>query len=257
MEIDPAAVARWASSLAEADGRARIEERVANQWAQRDPEAAVAWLGGISDPGVRSMALASAVEAFAYIDPKKGPELALAEGEADPQRLHTAIGSLVKQWSESNLEEAISQADQLKSGEIQTSFVSHLLENVSNKDPREAAEILTRFGDVPLHLDTVGNVVMNWARQDPASTADWVSDFADSDLREVAVRNVVQEWATHSPERAGDWLAQMPAEAWRDRLLMDFVTQVSDRQSELAAKLVGRIQDPVLRRQAAATLSER
>ena len=257
MEVDPAAAARWASSLADADGRARIEERIASQWAQRDPEAAVAWLGRISDPEVKSRALASAVEALAYTDPRKGLELALAEGGADPQRLHTAIGSLVKQWSESNLEEAIAQADQLKSVELQTSFVSHLLENVSNDDPRQAAEILTRFGNVPLHLDAVGNVVMNWARQDPASTADWVRGFADPELREVGIRNVVQEWATQSPEQAGDWLARMPADGWRDQLMADFVAQIAHDQKDLAVKFVEQIHDPALRNQVAGSLSKR
>ncbi len=255
MEADPAAAARWASSLADADGRARIEERIASQWAQRDPEAAIAWLGRIADPEVKSRALASAVEALAYTDPKRGLELALAEGAADPQRLHTVIGSLVKQWSASNLEEAIAQADQLKSVELQTSFVSHLLENVSNEDPREAAEILARFGNVPLHLDTVGNVVMNWARQDPASTAEWARGFADPELREVAVRNVVQEWATQSPEQAGDWLAGMPRESWRDQLMADFVVQIARDQSDLAAKFVQQIHDSTLRDQVAASLS--
>ena len=235
----------------------RIEERIANQWAQRDPEAAIAWLGKITDPEVKSRALASAVEALAYTDPKRGLDLALAEGGADPQKLHTAIGSLVKQWSESNLEEAIAQADQLKSVELQTSFVSHLLENVSNEDPRGAAEILTRFGNVPLHLDTVGNVVMNWARQDPASTAEWVRGFPAPELREVAVRNVVQEWATQSPEQAGEWLARMPRESWRDQLVADFVTSIARDRNELALKYLQHIRDPALRDQVAGSLPGR
>jgi hypothetical protein len=257
METDPAAAASWASSLADADGRARIEERIANQWAQRDPEAALAWLGKISDPEVKSRALASAVEALAYTDPKRGLELALAEGATDPQRLHTAIGGLVKQWSECNLGEAIAQADQLKSVELQTSFVSHLLESVSGRDPREAAELLTRFGNVPLHLDTVGNVVMNWARQDPASTADWVHGFTDPDLRQVAVRNVVHEWAAQSPEQAGDWLARMPRESWRDQLMADFVSGIARDQGDLALKFVLQIQDTALRDRVAASLPKK
>ncbi len=254
METDPAAAARWATTLGDADGRARIEERIANQWAQRDPDAAIAWLGRISDPAVKSMALASAVEALAYTDPQKGLQLALSQGDIDPQRLHTAMGSLVKQWSASDLDGAIAQANQLKSPELQTSFVSHLLENVSNENPHQAAELLTRFGHVPLHLDTVGNVVMNWARQDPASTANWVNAFADPELREVAVRNVVQEWANQSPEQAGDWLAGIPREPWRDHLVADFVHQIARDQGELAGKYLQHIHDPELRKQAAGSL---
>ena len=249
-ELDPAAAARWATSLANDEGRAHIEERIANQWAQRDPDAAISWMKQITDPDVRYRVLASTVEALAYTDPQKGLSLALSEGSADPQRLHIALGALVKQWSESHVDEAITQARQLPSSELQSSFVGHLLEQISNGNPRHAAEVLSQFGDVPLDLNIVGSVVSSWARQDPGAAASWVTSFEDKDLRETAIRGVVQEWASQAPREAGEWLALQPDQGWNDQLMADFVTQIGREQSALARKYAERIQDPLLRSQA-------
>lgn len=249
-ELDPAAAARWAISLGNDEGRAQVEERIVNKWAQRDPDAAISWMKQIKDPDVRYRVLASTVEALAYTDPQKGLGLALAEGGTDPAQLHVALGSLVKQWSESHLEEAIAQARQLPSSEIQSSFVGHLLEQISNNNPRHAAEVLSQFGHVPLDLNIVGSVVSNWARQDPGAAAGWVAGFRDKDLRETAVRGVVQEWASQAPGEAGEWLARQPDQGWNDQLMADFVTQIGREQSALARKYAGRIQDPRLRSQA-------
>lgn len=255
-ELDPAAAARWATSLGNDEGRAQIEERIVNQWAQRDPDAAISWMKQVKDPEVRFHVLASTVEALAYTDPKKGLSLALSEGSGDPERLHTALGSIVKQWSESHLEEAIAQVRQLPSSEIQSSYVGHLLEQISNGNPRHAAEVLSQFGDVPLDLNIVGNVVSNWARQDPGAAAGWVNSFRDKDIRETAIRGVVQEWASQSPREAGEWLARQPDQGWNDQLMADFVTQIGREQSSLARKYAERIQDPNLRSQALQTLPQ-
>jgi|GEM_PF-5008739 len=94
---DPAAAARWASSISSPEAQQTAYSSVAINWGQRDPAAATQWLGSLPAGASRD----TAVQSFANSVVQKDPEGAMAWVMTinTPERREGAIMNTLSSWA--------------------------------------------------------------------------------------------------------------------------------------------------------------
>ncbi len=66
---DPHAAIQFAEQMTPGDAQENVLRSVACDWVEKDPNAALEWVAGVQNPALRDQLVASAVQAYALVDP--------------------------------------------------------------------------------------------------------------------------------------------------------------------------------------------
>ena len=101
-------------------------QSVACNWVETDPNAALSWAAGVSDPALRDKVVASAVQAYALVDPAQAATWVVSEVKSD-QAINDAAVNITESWAARDPAAAAKWVALFPAGDTRTSAVNTLL----------------------------------------------------------------------------------------------------------------------------------
>jgi len=207
---------------------------IAGAWFQQDPGAALTFISGIADAGLKA-------ETYAGIFSNRNGM------HVDPEVQASLLGK-------------IPESDRA------AVFATYLLKyghpsSESNREISAAPEIHPELlapllGDLPPSpsLDQAVEVAaVKWGERDPAAALTWATKLNDPAARKSATAGALEGWSYHDPYAAGEWLAEQPEGPVRDAAAVPLVGHLARSRADVAWEWAGSIGDAGLRLDARAT----
>jgi hypothetical protein len=244
---------------------------VAQEYAQQDAQAAVAWAQKLSDPQSRKQALLGAVAGWAMKQPTEAAAFvsALPSGEGKSQ----AVGQVAQWWARADPEAALKWLGQVPNVTAQQEALKRVLDSEAIQFAGQAAEVIASLPASPAKLELFGKLAENWARFNSEGALAWARDLNDAKGREAALKALVgpwaetdakgaaeyarelpdgnlrsrlldaslQPWLASDPKEAADFVLGLPADAGRQRLLESMATRLASQDPQAAADFATRL----------------
>lgn len=144
---------------------------IGHLWAQKDPEAALAW---VENTGVVT--------------------------EGDRNKINTAI---LQAWAMSDPEEFVKKAESNRKLISNGAVVETLYQSYRKLSIHDAADwlVVNNFATT----ERISGLVSNWIRSSPVDASNWISQLDNGEVRNVAVTALVSEMKEYDPEMAAKW----------------------------------------------------
>jgi hypothetical protein len=190
---------------------------IASEWARQDPDAALAWVGGLSSE--KNQATTAVVGEVAKTDPKKATEMLAGLSGED---LGDAYRSVASQYGASNFSEAQAWIRTLPMDD-QASALASAIGGLSNKDPEAAARQvdLMEAGDARDRI--VSDVVEDLARLSPQSAADFLKKQDSARAQRDGMRELMPAWVAQDATAALNFANSYEPGDVRDSALQSYV----------------------------------
>ncbi len=205
-EQDPATVAALITSDNVPGGFETLDDVLA-AWLANDPVRARAWVGGITHPRLRDLALQALVAVLARDNPSAALETALAASTEPGGRnsLTTAVRAAVL------------------------------------RDPSSASTILDRIASAEAHGWAAVQIVDVLAASDPKLAGEFTLTLPSGPGRAHALATAIRAMAT-DPDDAYRWVStSLPAGAERDRAIAGLVGQIAEAAPQDALRFLDRL----------------
>lgn len=189
---------QFATSASMVDRQSYLLDSAYYQWAQHEPDRALAQLANIADPKIRASALKGIVEGCSTANPEKLADYAqrLPEGEDRSQ----VLGIALPQWVGKNPEAAlqwINRSDphpDYDKGVAALALLPSLLEN----RPEVAMELTDSICDTARRTLTKSNAFYQWARNDPAAARKYAEATQNPEYRETLLADLATAIASQA-----------------------------------------------------------
>jgi hypothetical protein len=201
--------------------------------ARRDTTQAVAKLDGLTGPQL-AIAVSVIGEEWASRDPVAALAW-LAEKPADDRtnphrRSFGSSDSLLctfGDWMSADRAAARAWADALPPGETRDKVQIQMARVLGYRgEAAEATQVLSRLGRAA-DPKALSDIAGTWARSDPQAAADWAIAQPAGPMQSRALASVVGTWANDDPVATKNWLAQFPPGETRDRSVAAFLNRNS------------------------------
>ncbi|MDB6027732.1 MAG: hypothetical protein JWM68_3955 [Verrucomicrobiales bacterium] len=177
-------------------------EKVAAQWVQMDPDAALAWVKSLTAGEVKIRALSAVSQKLAQANPQVSAELASSLPAGLGIRFLSEIASA---WAERDLPATIAWARQLTDNDRRNAFQSIAQQWVA-QDPEAAASYMLKSQN-----DSFYTVGREWGKNDPQAAMNWAKQQTDDKARDSIYKAIISGWAVNSPSDAASYVASLPA----------------------------------------------
>ena len=149
---------------------------LASKWGESDPNAAIAWAGGLSDESAKRAAVVGVLNGWAHVAP----------------------------------EQAASYAANLPAGDLQDSGVIKVVKEWSFRDPRGAANWVSTFPEGKLRDKAVEPIIFWGQGQCPAAIADMLDTIGNSELTKQHAETLASSWLARDAAAARAWITASP-----------------------------------------------
>ena len=258
----------------------RVRGRIVDQWSGDDPDAALAW---ILERGGRSKGyyIQSPMIEFA----RRSPDDAITRLAAIPESLRgSATGAVLRTLAYRDLDHALEWFAALDidvkaphtwalrrlliersaegalgwamsvDGRIRTREVQSVLDDIHDVDRLEALRLLKTIDDPALQTAAATSLVWNEVLHDAEQALAWAENFEPASSRSELVVDVFRAWSRRDPTSAYRALSTRRAGPGRDRSAATMVSDVVERDAQLAERLFDLISSSEQQAKAAASL---
>ncbi len=189
VEADPQAAARFAETSDIAGDHAWILHRVAQLWAERDTQAALAWAGSLPEPGEKDAMLTDVCLQLSATDPAEAVRT-LAQ-QIPGENPHGGLEVLAQRWAEHDFTAARDWALSRPDGWRRDRLIARLAQSQAQQAPRDAAALVAdEITEGATQTEAVLAVLHQWAIQDAAAATEWIELFPDSGVRTRAFAEI-------------------------------------------------------------------
>lgn len=164
--------AAWSESLPDGPLKGRAMQRIANEYAEADPEAAAAW----------------------------------AEGMAHQDFAAQAVEEVSDKWAAKNPVEAVTWLESLPEGTGQKAGLNSVFGDWEDRDPAAATEYLASMPMSSQRDAAISGFSRGYAWQDPEVAIAWALDISDPQLRQESLTRAGQVFLRKDAESARAWL---------------------------------------------------
>lgn len=204
---DPQAALAWIQSNSRAEELAQLESIAYSAWMTIDPDAAMTEIQRLPDSSEKDFLRAQYAGALAGKDPAKAFQLAVDAAQGDLQSLQASLNEVVWQWAESDL-----------------AGLQQRIEGES--DPTLHA----------LFLDIAGpTIASSIAYEDPVAAMSWIETLPANQQSYIKPQ-IFQDWVSMDIDAAIGWLQQQPMPA-NAQLGAAAIWQLPETHLELALSL--------------------
>lgn len=240
-------------------------QMVIAQWAQTDPQAALEAAQSIPEAGVRSNAIANAIQTWAGNNPEAalGFAITLADSQARANALLTfthnqflrpekllpvilehfppgdnyamAVSSLFSRWAAEDPRAAAAALSALPPGRALTNSASEIASAwmASARNPSEVLRWLETLPPGQTRSAAISNAFRAWAEQDPAAAARGLAALTVG--RGEAQAAIASSWARSDPQSALRWAAALPQPGERNTSIERVIGAWAQESPEAAA----------------------
>ncbi|NIP98698.1 MAG: hypothetical protein GWO24_36935 [Akkermansiaceae bacterium] len=182
--------------------RREIIARTADEWAERDPDAAIEWARTL-DEHEQELAVSEIAGTVFETDPDRAEEIAhLISGS---ERRGQILGQIARLRATVDVGDAISWLESLPQ-EDRGGAWSGVAREWARIDPRAAAEYAAATDDSVARGQLVSAVSYSWSQRDPAEAAEWARSLGEDRARENAMNRIIENWARENPAAAGEYV---------------------------------------------------
>lgn len=229
----------------------RNPDDVAKSWARRDPAAAAGWVKSLEGEDFEKMVPVVA-EGWAFKD--KDGALAWALALPDSTARAAALTRIAEALTEDVSPE---DAEKLVAGMPPEVADRALMQNYNGTaDPAKVKELLERHaGDEEFHSMS-SSAVQNAASSLMDDTggqkaAAWLTGLPEGEARTSAAQAVAREWVQKDQVAASEWVASLGAGEMRDRAVVGLLDHIAERDAERAFAWAVSLPEGNLRREQA------
>jgi hypothetical protein len=219
---DPGAALDWMNGLdLQGEERSAAIKSTVKELASQDPERASVYVQTLTDPNERESSAISLMSSWARVDPDAAKNWAMThlEGESKTQ----ALGSLINQLSEHDVNSAISLYDEMlqtlpkeDTDKHLSVITSQITSNWAQNDPNSASEWLLKLPEGSYRSSSISQLVDRWGDHDIDGAANFVLSLKDGNTRDQAVARLAQDMNRIDPEAAMEWAQSIGDERWRE-----------------------------------------
>lgn len=181
--------------------RRELISRAADEWAERDPNAALEWAESLDD-AERVRAIGEIARSVFETDSNRAEEIIdlIPDSEQRNQMLEQ-IGRLRASVS---IEEAMNWLSELPEGDRKEGWEG-VAKEWARMDPEAAAEYGASAEDPVAQEQLIASASYYWAQRDPAGAAEWARSL-EGRSQANAMYRIVENWARDSPAAAGEFV---------------------------------------------------
>jgi len=177
-------------------------------WAEKEPEAAAAWVKQLPDGGFRNTAITATTIEMAL----RNPALAfdLVQNYYSGPRADRGLPNLIfTAWAETDPTTAIAKASELSQPLERQNALYSIAATWASKDPQSALAWAESLPDEERTV-AIGNVIFKWTENDPHAVRAWFQQLPDGLIKQMAADNLPRSLAAVDPPAAAQFVAQLP-----------------------------------------------
>ena len=166
---------------------------MAKNWAQSDPQAALAWVEQFPDGIAKANALYDVVPALGEVDPMAAWDYM----QSIPLNAHTddIEGLIIKDWGDVDMASALQFAADLPDPAFAQRVTSSLYVTLISTDPQTVSQYINSMPQGSARDDLVYRLVTSQSPDDPAAAFAWAQTINDDHQRSDAVIIAAEQWA--------------------------------------------------------------
>jgi RNA polymerase sigma factor (sigma-70 family) len=243
---DPASAVAALTQLSDPNVVNKVIPAIASNWANQDPQAALAWVQSLptDSTDTRSSAIAAVLRGTNY-DPVSAAAYIQQNFATDPafNKLATQV---VTSWSQSDPQAALTWAESLPLGEAQSDAVNAAITQLANVDPQTAWNDAQQLSGSAQDTAMV-NVINAWVNQQPAQAAAALANLPQGADLATATGDVAKSWLSQNPNAASQWIDTLPQGDARDSAVTQLIASVSKNDPASAFNWAVTLGDPTAR----------
>lgn len=246
---DPRGVAMYAASATDSGAVNRYLEPALTTWAQADPAAVRDWVQTLPAGDVRKSSASRLAREWSNQDPQAALNFLVSE----KNDLSTY---LLSKWMDTDPDKAVGWSQGLPPSPERDHALSTIVSSLGRSDPSRAQTLYTQIsaGGQPAAAQYLMDA---WGARDPQGASAWLAGLPEGAARDEATASLAKSWGFQNVQGACDWLTAQPASPVRDTAVSQMVSYVGDGHHEVAAAipLAEGIQDPGTRTNALETIA--
>ena len=229
---DPLAAYARAQQMPQGQERRQAVQQIAQIFAQRDADGALAWARSLQPP--EPAALVAVVTAIGQKDPLRAFDLAAAiSTQMDRQQVMSQVVTMATFRDPAQSVALLDRALTLPNDQDRQSLVQVILSGWAEKEPARAADWLVANAD-RAPPSAVTTVASTYARHDLEKAASYASHMP-SELRGSWLNGVAGMYAQSNPQAALQWLEQFRGSPEYDAAALAVIMPASRFDPEAAA----------------------
>ncbi len=242
----PEAMVAFSEKLPYGTTSREMQEMGVRAWAKRDPQALAQWIAKYQEDGdyIRPGYQCALIQEWGRID----PEAAVGYVRSLPkdtivgqQGMMILMNALARTG---NIETAVNLMENMDGEKDRNWLLRSLAESLSEFDVTEAARWASSLPeDDREHV--LKHVLKEWSSREPEAAMPWILQLsADDPVRENMMRDAVWNWARANAQDAAAWLAQQPVSPEKDNALTGFSYSLAPFSPMTAMEWAGQVADP-------------
>jgi hypothetical protein len=209
-ERDPEAAMAWLQTQSTTDDRLRGMLEVVALWAAEDSESALLWLESNAQGIARFETLNSGIELWAARDPENAA--AWVEGMANDGSKLTAAESLAAAWARSDPPLAAQWVRGLEHGPIRQQAAAAMTDAWAQKDPQAASVWALAEAEFNGATELLQIAVERYTEKDPEAAAAFLREMAVATDASAVLAQHVKTRAEDDPAATAAWLETLPSD---------------------------------------------
>lgn len=194
-------------------------DTIATAQIQRGMNNATAWAEGLPEGSIKASAFDRVAENFAREDPQAAADW--VKSHAGEEYAERAIREVAEELGREDPSAAVRWLAELPD-ESQSRAIHQSMERWTKEDPVAAGEYLTAMPPSATRDAAVRSFANELDGSEPRVAADWAGTIANEEVRIEALNGVARSWIRSNPDEAREWLptSGLPAEQ-QERVLLD------------------------------------
>ncbi len=200
---DPQAAAAYVGAMKSTPMRDRAMEGLASTWACNDFDGAWQWANSLKTPRDRNGALPEVLASLAGVDPNRAAGLAMKLPNG--QLRNNALAEVSQRWVYADKDTMLAWMDKLPIQDRAT-VVDGAAWYLSYTDPGRAMEIYEKLPPGEQRGRMISYLMDNLAGKDPELAIKQLERIPQGKSRADAMQNMIGTWAASDPKKAAAWL---------------------------------------------------
>lgn len=183
--------------------RSELLQATLAPWGHTDPQAALQWIAALPASPMQANLRYSFLSNLVATDPVTAADYAAANCPGD------SLNQVVSLWATKDPLVAVAWALSLPGGKVRTDSLHSLADAWVQVDLAGASQYASTLKEPDQRSSFVGAVAQKWAETDPKAALNWSQSLADPSDREHAAYVAITRWAESSPTQAAQYLSTL------------------------------------------------
>lgn len=218
-ETNPAGAAALLANASDQElgaNKTSLYLKLARQWSESDPHAALVWVLAQKEavePSILNGSLAYIAANYAKVDPEQS--LALLESISDESMYEMTRHEIAVRWVDHDQKGAFEwlemAAEQGMPNKIVTEYYSDMMKKFIAINPFEAAGLVGQLTSSELRPNLSAHVAAELSQVDLQAAMNWVQTLSDDESRMAGIQEIVNMQQSIQPEKVVNFLLTQPA----------------------------------------------